>query len=65
MPRFEKRSRSYGIMNGFVEEQLSGQKTIQAYAYEDQIDDAGLMAYLLSPLQSSYDFDDLSRDYLN
>lgn len=37
-PRFVKRSRTYGIMNGFVEEQLSGQKTIQAYAYEDQID---------------------------
>ena len=37
-PRFVKRSRSYGAMNGFVEEQLSGQKTIQAYAYEDQID---------------------------
>ena len=34
-------------------------------AYEDRIDDVGLMAYLLSPLQSSYDFDDLSRDYLN
>ena len=38
-PRFVKRSRSYGAMNGFVEEQLSGQKTIQAYAYENQIDD--------------------------
>ncbi len=37
-PRFVKRSRSYGAMNGFVEEQLSGQKTIQAYAYEDQIE---------------------------
>ncbi len=37
-PRFVKRSKSYGTMNGFVEEQLSGQKTIQAYAYEDQID---------------------------
>ena len=37
-PRFVKRSKSYGVMNGFVEEQLSGQKTIQAYAYEDQID---------------------------
>ena len=37
-PRFVKRSRAYGKMNGFVEEQLSGQKTIQAYAYEDQID---------------------------
>ena len=38
-PRFVKRSRSYGAMNGFVEEQLSGQKTIQAYAYEGQIDE--------------------------
>ncbi len=37
-PRFVKRSRSYGAMNGFVEEQISGQKTILAYAYEDQID---------------------------
>lgn len=24
-------------MNGFVEEMLSGQKTIQAYAYEDKV----------------------------
>lgn len=38
-PRFVKRSKSYGAMNGFVEEQLSGQKTIQAYAYEGQIDE--------------------------
>ena len=37
-PRFVKRSRSYGAMNGFVEEQLSGQKTILAYAHEDQVD---------------------------
>ncbi len=37
-PRFVRRSRSYGAMNGFVEEQMSGQKTILAYAYEDQID---------------------------
>ena len=37
-PRFVKRSKSYGAMNGFVEEQLSGQKTILAYAHEDQID---------------------------
>ena len=35
-PRFVKRSKNYGIMNGFVEEMLSGQKTIQAYAYEDE-----------------------------
>ena len=38
-PRFVKRSKSYGAMNGYVEERLSGQKTILAYAYEDQIDE--------------------------
>ena len=38
-PRFVKRSKNYGIMNGFVEEMLSGQRTIQAYAYEDQADE--------------------------
>ncbi|MBQ6256680.1 MAG: ABC transporter ATP-binding protein, partial [Clostridia bacterium] len=37
-PRFVKRSRNYGIMNGFVEEMLSGQKTIQAYAYEKRVE---------------------------
>ncbi len=37
-PRFVKRSKAYGSMNGFVEEMLSGQKTILAYAYEDQAD---------------------------
>ncbi len=37
-PRFVKRSKSYGAMNGFVEEQLSGQKTILAYAHENDID---------------------------
>jgi len=36
-PRYKKRSKNYGIMNGFVEEMFSGQKTIQAYAYEDQV----------------------------
>lgn len=36
-PRFSKRSKSYGTMNSFVEEMLSGQKTIQAYAYEDKV----------------------------
>ena len=34
-PRYARRSKSYGGMNGFVEETLSGEKTIQAYAYED------------------------------
>ena len=37
-PRYAKRSKSYGTMNGFVEEMLSGQKTILAYAYEDQVE---------------------------
>ena len=37
-PRYAKRSRSYGVMNGFVEEMLSGQKTILAYAYENRVD---------------------------
>ena len=37
-PRFSKRSKSYGAMNGFVEEMLSGQKTILAYAHEDEIE---------------------------
>ena len=36
-PRYSRRSKSYGVMNGFVEEMLSGQKTIQAYAYEDRV----------------------------
>lgn len=36
-PRFSKRSAKYGIMNGFVEEMFSGQKSIVAYAYEDKV----------------------------
>ncbi len=36
-PRYVKRSKNYGIMNGFVEEMFSGQKTIMAYAYEDRV----------------------------
>lgn len=36
-PLFIKRSKSYGFMNGFVEEMFSGEKTIQAYAYENQV----------------------------
>ena len=38
-PRFVKRSKNYGTMNGFVEEMLSGQKTIQAYAYEERVEE--------------------------
>ena len=35
-PRYAKRSRAYGKMNGFVEEMFAGQKTILAYAYEER-----------------------------
>ena len=38
-PRYARRSKSYGAMNGFVEEMLSGQKTILAYAYEDNVEE--------------------------
>lgn len=36
-PLYAARSASYGRMNGYVEEMYTGQKTIQAYAYEDEI----------------------------
>ncbi len=36
-PRYSRRSACYGKMNGFVEEMLTGQKTIQAYAYEKEV----------------------------
>ena len=36
-PRYAKRSAAYGKMNGYVEEMFSGQKTILAYAYEDDV----------------------------
>lgn len=38
-PRFVKRSKNYGKMNGFVEEMLSGQKTICAYAYGERVEE--------------------------
>ena len=38
-PLFKKRSEAYGALNGFTEEMLSGQKTIQAYAYETAVGD--------------------------
>ena len=51
-PRYSRRSKSYGALNGFAEEMLSGQKTIQAYAYEetvrdrfDQVNTAAATAY--------------------
>ena len=36
-PMYAKRSAAYGVMNGFVEEMISGQKTILAYAHEDYV----------------------------
>ncbi len=38
-PLFRRRSKNYGAMNGFVEEMLSGQKTILSYAYENGVDE--------------------------
>ena len=38
-PLYTKRSKEYGVMNGFVEEMFSGQRTIQAYAHEDTVND--------------------------
>lgn len=38
-PLYSKRSKAYGKLNGFVEEMFSGQKTIQAYAYEEKVED--------------------------
>ncbi len=35
------------------------------YRYEDRIDDVGIGAYLLNPLQSDYDYDVIARDYLD
>lgn len=36
-PLYRERSRAYGEMNGFAEEMFTGQKTILAYAHEDQV----------------------------
>lgn len=36
-PRYSKRSKSYGVLNGFAEEMLSGHKSIQAYAFEEEV----------------------------
>lgn len=33
--------------------------------YLEQLEDVGLMAYLINPLQASYDYEDLARDYLD
>ncbi len=36
-PIFRRRSAAYGEMNGFVEEMFTGQKTILAYSYENDV----------------------------
>ena len=36
-PLYARRSAAYGKMNGYVEEMFSGQKTILAYAYEEDV----------------------------
>ncbi|MGX8698602.1 MAG: ABC transporter ATP-binding protein [bacterium] len=36
-PLYAKRSAAYGVMNGFAEEMFTGQKTIRAYANEDNV----------------------------
>lgn len=36
-PIYRRRSAAYGSMNGFVEEMFTGQKTIMAYAYENDV----------------------------
>ena len=36
-PLYARRSAAYGHMNGYVEEMFSGQKTILAYAYENDV----------------------------
>lgn len=36
-PLYSKRSAAYGTMNGFAEEMFTGQKTILAYAHEDEV----------------------------
>lgn len=36
-PLFQKRSRKLGELNGFVEEMISGQKTIKAYTQEENV----------------------------
>lgn len=38
-PIFRRRSAAYGAMNGFVEEMFTGQKTILAYSYENDVAD--------------------------
>lgn len=36
-PLFRRRSKKYGEMNGYTEEMFSGQKTVQAYAKEENV----------------------------
>lgn len=62
-PLFSKRSKKLGEMNGYVEEILSGQKTIQAYEKEEffsnefnKINDESIDAYYAADYQASINF---------
>lgn len=62
-PLFAKRSKKLGEMNGYVEEMLNGQKTIQAYEKEKffssefrNINDESIDAYYKADYQASINF---------
>lgn len=62
-PLFSRRSRKLGEMNGYIEEMLNGQKTIQAYEKEDffssefrEINDESIDAYYKADYQASVNF---------
>lgn len=62
-PLFARRSKKLGEMNGYVEEMLNGQKTIQAYEKEDyfssefkNINDESIDAYYKADYQASINF---------
>ncbi|MFL8907101.1 ABC transporter ATP-binding protein [Helcococcus kunzii] len=62
-PLFAKRSKKLGEMNGYVEEMLNGQKTIQAYEKENffssefrNINDESIDAYYKADYQASINF---------
>lgn len=58
-PRYAKRSAKLGEMNGFVEEMITGQKVIQAYAREDVMQER-FYAVNKAAMDAYYD-----ADYLN
>ncbi len=66
-PLFSRRSRKLGDMNGFVEEVLTGHRTIQSYDREDEFtqwfddqNDTATKAYYEAEYQSSINFPTIS-----